>query len=194
MKFISQESFTSHVLHIIYGSDKMYEKIDKMIKDLEPRGRTQDTIKNMVWSIKNFSKFYNKPPELLGEQDIINYLHYCINQKKLCRNTINAINSALKFFYVVTLGCSWSDLRIHKIRYDKKLPSYLMEEEVKVLLDNITYLKHKTILSIIYSYGLRVSEATNLRISDIMSKEIEIRVGKRNKERYTLLSKKIYYY
>lgn len=170
----------------------MYQKIDKMIKDLEIRGRTQNTIKNMVWSIKNFSKFYNQPPELLGEQDIINYLDYCINQKKLCRGTVNAINSALKFFYVVTLERSWSDLRIPKIRYDKKLPSYLSKEEVKVLLDTISYLKHKAILSTIYSSGLRVSEAINLRISDIMSKEmkIRVRVGKRNKERYTLLSEK----
>ena len=61
----------------------MYRKIDKMIKDLEIRGRTPNTIKNMVWSIKNFSKFYNQPLELLGEQDIINYLDYCINQKEL---------------------------------------------------------------------------------------------------------------
>jgi integrase/recombinase XerD len=170
----------------------MYQKIDKMIKDLEIRGRTPNTIKNMVWSIKNFSKFYNQPPEQLGEHDIINYLDYCINQKKLCRGTVNAINSALKFFYVVTLEGSWSDLRIPRIRYDKKLPSYLTKEEVKVLLDNITYLKHKAILSTIYSSGLRVSEAVNLRISDIMSKEmkIRVRVGKRNKERYTLLSEK----
>ena len=87
--------------------------------------RTPDTIKNMVWSIKNFSKFYNQPPQLQGEQDIINYLDYCINKKKLCRGTVNYINSALKFFYVVTLERSWSDLRIPKIRYDKKLPSYL---------------------------------------------------------------------
>lgn len=170
----------------------MYQKIDKMIKDLEIRERTPNTIKNMVWSIKNFSKYYNQPPELLGEQDIINYLDYCINQKKLCRGTVNAINSALKFFYVVTLERSWSDLRIPRIRYDKKLPSYLTKEEVKALLDSITYLKHKAILSTIYSSGLRVSEAVNLRISDIMSKEmkIRVRVGKRNKERYTLLSEK----
>jgi len=76
VKFLSQGNFTSHILHTIYWSDKVYKKIDKMVKDLELRGRTPDTIKNMVWSIKNFSKFYNQPPELLGEQDIINYLDY----------------------------------------------------------------------------------------------------------------------
>lgn len=170
----------------------MYQKIDKMVKDLEKRGCTQDTIKNKVWILKSFSKHYDKPPELLGEQQIVDYLDYCLNQKKLCRGTVNTINSSLKFFYVVTLERNWSDLRIPRLRYDKRLPLYLTREEVKTLLDSITYLKHKALLSTIYSAGLRVSEAINLRVSDILSKEMKIRVrcGKRNKERYTLLSKK----
>jgi integrase/recombinase XerD len=170
----------------------MYQKIEKMIKDLELRGRSEPTIKNMVCTMNAFSRFYNKSPELLGEHEIINYLEYCIKTKKLCRGTVNYINSTLKFFYVVTLEGSWSDLRVPKLRYDKKLPKYLTKEEVKLLLESTTYLKHKAILSTIYSAGLRVSEAINLRISDIMSKEMKIRVrnGKRNKERYTLLSQK----
>ena len=170
----------------------MYQKIEKMIKDLELRGRSEPTIKNMVCTMKAFSRFYNKPPELLGELEIINYLEYCIKTKKLCRGTVNYINSTLKFFYVVTLEGSWSDLRVPRLRYDKKLPKYLTKEEVKLLLESTTYLKHKAILSTIYSAGLRVSEVINLRISDIMSKEMKIRVrnGKRNKERYTLLSQK----
>jgi site-specific recombinase XerD len=92
----------------------------------------------------------------------------------------------------VTLEGSWSDLRVPRLRYDKKLPKYLTKDEVKLLLQSTTYLKHKAILSTIYSAGLRVSEVINLRISDIMSKEMKIRVrnGKRNKERYTLLSHK----
>ena len=168
----------------------MYQKIEKMIKDLELRGRSQPTIKNMVCTMNAFSRFYNKPPELLGEPEIINYLEYCIKTKKICRGTVNYINSTLKFFYVVTLEGSWSDLRVPRLRYDKKLPKYLTKDEVKLLLQSTTYLKHKAILSTIYSAGLRVSEVINLRISDIMSKEMKIRVrnGKRNKERYTLLS------
>ena len=170
----------------------MYQKIEKMIKDLELRGRSQPTIKNMVCTMNAFSRFYNKPPELLGEPEIINYLEYCIKTKKICRGTVNYINSTLKFFYVVTLEGSWSDLRVPRLRYDKKLPKYLTKDEVKLLLQSTTYLKHKAILSTIYSAGLRVSEVINLRISDIMSKEMKIRVrnGKRNKERYTLLSHK----
>lgn len=170
----------------------MYQKIDKMVKDLELRGRSASTIKNMVYTLKSFSKFYNQPPELLGEQQIINYLDYCINEKKLCKARVNSINSILKFFYVVTLERQWNDLRIPRIRCHRNLPAYLTKEEVKLIIDNATYLKHKAILSTIYSAGLRVSEATNLRLSDIMSKEMKIRVraGKGNKERYTLLSQR----
>ena len=170
----------------------MYQKIEKMIKDLELRGRSKDTIKNMVCTMKCFSKFYNQSPEMLGEKEIIQYLDYCINVRKLCRGTVNYINSTLKFFYVVTLERSWSDLRVPRLRYDKNLPNYLTKKEVKLLLESTTYLKHKAILSTIYSAGLRVSEVINLRISDIISAEMKIRVrnGKRNKERYTLLSQK----
>lgn len=170
----------------------MYQKIDKMVKDLELRGRSASTIKNMVYTLKSFFKFYNQPPELLGEQQIINYLYYCINEKKLCKARVNSINSILKFFYVVTLERQWNDLRIPRIRCHRNLPAYLTKEEVKLIIDNATYLKHKAILSTIYSAGLRVSEATNLRLSDIMSKEMKIRVraGKGNKERYTLLSQR----
>lgn len=166
----------------------MYQKIEKMIKDLELRGRS----KNMVCAMKVFSRFHNQSPEMLGEKEIIQYLNYCINERKLCRGTVNYINSTLKFFYVVTLERPWSDLRVPKLRYDKKLPNYLTKKEVKLLLESTTYLKHKAILSTTYSAGLRVSEVINLRISDIISTEMKIRVrnGKRNKERYTLLSQK----
>ena len=89
----------------------MYQKIEKMIKDLELRGRTKNTIKNKVYTMNSFSRFYNQPPETLGEKQIVHYLDYCLNDKKLCRGTVNYINSSLKFFYVVTLERSWSDLK-----------------------------------------------------------------------------------
>jgi len=196
-KIRSEVSFSrklhfSHFIHFL-RSDKMYQKIEKMIKDLELRGRSKATIKNMVWIMKSYSRFYNQSPEILGEKEIIQYLDYCINERKLCRGTVNYINSTLKFFYVVTLEGTWSDLRVPKLRYDKKLPQYLTKEEVKLLLESITYLKHKAIISTLYSGGLRVSEALNLRISDIMSAEMKIRIsnGKRNKERYTKIKIKI---
>lgn len=111
-----------------------------MISDLELRGRSKDTIKNMIFAVIAFSKYYNSFPENLGEKEIINYLKYFINERNLCGGTVNYINSTLKFFYVVTLERNWSDLRIPRLRYDKKLPTYLTKEEVKVLFEKSTYL------------------------------------------------------
>lgn len=117
MKFFLKELHFSHFIHLLKRSDKIYQKIEKMINDLELRGRSKDTIKNSVHILESFSRFYNMPPELLAEHEIINYLDYCIKTKKLCRGTVNTINSTLKFFYVVTLEQSWNDLRIPRLRY-----------------------------------------------------------------------------
>ncbi|MDY3361960.1 MAG: tyrosine-type recombinase/integrase, partial [Clostridium celatum] len=67
------------------------------------------------------------------------------------------------------------------MRWQRNLLAYLTKEEVKLIIDNATYLKHKAILPTIYSAGLRVSKVINLRLSDIMSKEMKIKVlyGKR---------------
>jgi len=67
----------------------MYKSIEKMISDLEIRERSKDTIKNMICSITSFSKYCDCPPENLGEKDIIRYLKYYINDRKLCRGTVN---------------------------------------------------------------------------------------------------------
>ena len=99
----------------------MYKNIEKMIKDLELRGRSKNTINNMVCTIKSYARFYNQSPELLVEQQIIDYLEYCIKTKKICRGTVNYINSTLKFFYVLTLERDWNDLRVPRLRYDKKV-------------------------------------------------------------------------
>ena len=73
----------------------MYKSIEKMISDLEISSSSKDTIKNMICSITSFSKYYDRPPENLGEKDIINYLKYCINDRKLCRGTVNYIKFSL---------------------------------------------------------------------------------------------------
>ena len=91
----------------------MYKKLKKMIKDLELRGRSKDTIKNMVCAMNSFSKYYNQRPKTLGEKQIIHYLNYLINDKKLQKGTENYINSILNFLYVVILERSWSDIDFH---------------------------------------------------------------------------------
>ena len=72
----------------------MYKKIEKMIKDLELRGRSKDTIKNMVCAMNSFSRYYNQPPETLGEKQIIQYLQL-IGERNI---------SVLMFFHTVNFN------------------------------------------------------------------------------------------
>ena len=129
--------------------------------------------------------------KLLEENEIRDYLHYCIMEKKLSEGTVNYINASLKFFYTKTLNRYWNMDKIARVKEPKKLPAVLSPQEVKSIFDVTENLKHKAILMTVYSAGLRVSEVCNLKITDIDSKNMQIliRQGKGKKDRYSLLSK-----
>ncbi|MPQ34177.1 integrase [Clostridium estertheticum] len=168
----------------------MSELREKMKMDMELRGYSSGTIVGYIRQVSNFAKFYNKSPKYLGEEEIRDYLHYCIMEKKLSEVTVNHINASLKFFYTKTLNKYWNVDKIARIKVPKKLPSILSPEEVNSIFDVTENLKHKAILMTIYSAGLRVSEVCNLIITDIDSKNMQIliRQGKGKKDRYSLLS------
>jgi len=168
----------------------MSELREKMKMDMELRGYSSGTIVGYIRQVSNFAKFYNKSPKYLGEEEIRAYLHYCIMEKKLSEVTVNHINASLKFFYTKTLNRYWNVDKIARIKVPKKLPSILSPEEVNSIFNVTENLKHKAILMTIYSAGLRVSEACNLKITDIDSKNMQIliRQGKGKKDRYSLLS------
>jgi site-specific recombinase XerD len=169
----------------------MSELRNKMKMDMELKGYSPKTIKNYIYNVSNFAKFYNKSPELLEEKEIRNYLHYCIMEKKLSEGTVNYINAGIKFFYTKTLNRSWNIDIIPRIKEPRKLPAILSPQEIKSIFDATENLKHKAILMTIYSAGLRVSEVCNLKITDIDSNNMQIliRQGKGKKDRYSLLSK-----
>lgn len=103
---------------------------------------------------------------------------------------MNQSYSALKFFYTTTLRQNWEILKIPRMKRSKKLPEILSRAEIKKLIDVMCNIKYKAMLTVIYSAGLRVSEAAHLKVADIDSKARTIKVcsGKGNKDRYTLLS------
>ena len=169
----------------------MSELRNKMKIDMELRGFSPKTIKNYINHVSNFAKFYNKSPELLGEKEIKNYLHYCITEKKLSEGTVNYINASLKFLYRKTLNRHWDIENLSRVKERRRLPVVLSPQEVKAIFDATENLKYKTIFMTIYSSGLRISEACNLKITDIDSKNMQIfiRQGKGKKDRYSILSK-----
>lgn len=168
----------------------MSELRNKMKMEMELRGYSPKTIKNYTLHVANFAKFYNKSPEFLGENELREYLHYCITERKLNGSSVNYIHSSLKFFYTKILSRQWNIDKLSRVKERKRLPVVLSPEEIKAIFDATHNIKYKAILMTIYSAGLRISEACNLKITDIDSKNMQIfiREGKGNKDRYSILS------
>jgi len=163
----------------------------KMKMDMELKSLSLRTIQTYLSWMKKYTLHYGRSPEKLGDNDIRNYLHFLLKEKKVAQASINQAYSALKFFYQTTLGRSWQGEKIPRSKVPKKLPVVLSKEEVQDIFSNTGNLKHLTILMTIYSGGLRLSEATHLKPEDIDSKRMSIKVwGKGDKERYTLLGEK----
>jgi integrase/recombinase XerD len=164
---------------------------DQMKMDLELKNFSQKTITCYLDCMVHFVRHYGRSPVEMGEEEIRNYFYYLMKEKKVSQSSINQAYSAMKFFYETTMGREWNGVKIPRIKNRKKLPVVLAREEVRSLLQCIDNLKHRAILTTIYSGGLRVSEVAHLKASDIDSKRMVIRVqgGKGNKDRYTLLGK-----
>jgi len=158
--------------------------------DLELKGYSPKTVDAYLRYTRKFIDYYQKPIEQLHTDEIRNYLHYLIVIKKCSHSYVNVNYSALKFLYKNTLNQQWNIDKIPRMKKEKKLPVILSKTEVKNILNATTNLKHKAILTTVYSAGLRISEVRNLTIKDIDSKNMQIRVrkAKGKKDRYTLLS------
>ena len=123
-------------------------------------------------------------------EDIQQYILYLKREKGLLAGSINNYISAIKFFHIYVLEREWNPIKVPRMKRTQKFPVVPSKEEVLILLDSTTNLKHKTLLLLIYGSGLRVSEVAKLKIKDICSKTMRIRVenAKHNTNRYTILS------
>ncbi len=163
---------------------------EEMKGDLELRGLSPETQKIYLYYVTNFSRYFNRSPYHLGKREIKEYLLYLLREKKASASTVNLCYSALKFLYARTLKRDEIMEKIPRLRSTKKLPVILERQEVESLFSVMKNLKHRAILMLIYSSGLRLREASHLKVSDIDSKRMVLRIrqGKGRKDRYTLLS------
>jgi site-specific recombinase XerD len=149
------------------------------------------TNKSYMQAVAGISAFHHQPAENLSNDQIQDYLLYCIQEKQLAWASCNVLFCGLKKYYRGFLGRDESQFSIPPRPRAKKLPMLLSGEEVNRLLQATNNLKHRALLTTIYGSGLRVSEAINLRPEHIESKRMMLRVeqGKGRKDRYTILSK-----
>jgi site-specific recombinase XerD len=135
---------------------------------------------------------YIKPkhPRDANESIIKDYLLNLIEEKKFTASTVNQVFNALRFLYISLYKMPFTIGNLPRPKKDKQLPIVLSQEEVVKILDTVDNVKHKTLLMLIYSAGLRVGESVRLRVEDIDSKRklIYLKGAKGKKDRYTILS------
>ncbi len=163
---------------------------EKFIQQLQLKGCSPRTIRNYVLCILGLVNHYNISPDLLTIDQIRDYIHHGLTIRKLSKSWMNLSISAIKVLWVEVLKREWNRLDIPRPRREKKLPLILSKEEVLLILTALPNIKHRAILMMIYSSGLRMSELRHLKITDIDSKRMLVRVeqGKGGKDRYTVLS------
>jgi site-specific recombinase XerD len=161
----------------------------RMIEDMTIRKFAPRTQAGYIRSIKSFSTFLGATPAKASFEDIRRYqLH--LASSGAGAPTINHSLTALRFLFMVTLRKPDVVMRLPFVRKPRKLPVVLSPEEVERMLEAAPGLKYKAALSVAYGAGLRVSEIISLKVADIDSARMVIRVeqGKGNKDRYVMLS------
>jgi site-specific recombinase XerD len=166
---------------------------ERMLTNLRMRNFSPRTITAYLWHVKEFTRYFGKSPDLLDEEHVRRYLFYLFEEQKKGWTTVNVCHSALKFFYVNILHRDWQVNKIPRPKGERRLPVVLNQQELVALFTATERWKYRVILKTIYSAGLRLSEATHLKVQHIESSSMRIRVeqGKGKRDRYTLLSQQV---
>ena len=165
------------------------QNFDDLKRELLSRKYSYRTVKGYIYYNRDFLHFIGKEPAAINDSDIKDYLLYLAEERQSATSTLNQAINALKFYY----GSMLKKKFLHEIkrpRKDKKLPVVLSKEEVAKILNSVDNVKHKAILMLVYSAGLRVGEVVKLKPEDIDSKRmlVFLKGAKGRKDRYTLLS------
>ena len=149
---------------------------DEMLVEMQLKNYSERTIDVYIGHMKAYTRMFGKSPTELGDDAIRKYLYHLKVEKQVSVSNIAQAYSALKLFYTKVLDRSWNFDRIPRPKQEKKLPVVLSAEEVRKLFEVTANLKHRAILMTAYSAGLRVKETTQLKVKDIDSGRITIRV------------------
>jgi len=162
----------------------------RMLEDLQLRNYSAHTMRAYLHCVADFAKHFGTSPEHLGPEQVRTYQLFLVQEKQVAWPSVVQTVCALRFFYRVTLGRPVMLEYIVPPRRPFTLPTILSQAEVAAVLTVSCNLKHRAILTTLYAAGLRVSEVVALKVSDIDSKRMLIRVeqGKGRKDRNVMLS------
>jgi integrase/recombinase XerD len=161
----------------------------RMIEDMTARHIGEDTQKNYIRCVKSLAVFIGRPPETTTPEDLRLYRLHLL-ESPLGAASVNAYMTALRFFFRTTLDRPDLLKCLFHVYESPRLPTVLTQEEVARLLDAAPGAKYKAALSVAYGAGLRASEVLSLKVSDIDSGRMVLRVeqGKGRKDRHAMLS------
>lgn len=162
----------------------------QMIADMQLRGLSANTQRAYLGAVTQLATYYGQSPANLSEDQIQSYLLHLIEERKLSWNTTNQALFAFRFLYCTTLHRPQICCHIPLRRTAAKLPEILAPAEVALLLDSCLLVRHRALLMTTYAAGLRVSETCALKLTDVDSQRMMLRIedGKGGRDRYSLLS------
>jgi integrase/recombinase XerD len=162
----------------------------RLIEDLQIRNYAAGTVRSYVDHVSCFARHYGRSPDQLEQEQVRAYLVHLVRERKISWSYYNGAVCALRFLYQVTLGKDWPVKHIPYAKRPKRIPAVLSASEVIRLLECIPDLRYRMVLLTMCATGLRVGEATRLRVADIDSQRMTIHVhsGKGAKDRLVPLS------
>ena len=161
----------------------------RMIDDMRLRKLADKTQTHYLRAVRQFAAYLGHSPDTARTEDLRNYQLHLVDQG-ISPVSLNAAISGLKFFFDITLGRAELMARMQPVRVPRTLPVVLSPEEVSRLIAAAGNLKHQTALSVAYGAGLRASEVVALKVGDVDSQRMTLRIeqGKGRKDRYAMLS------
>jgi len=168
----------------------MTELRRRMDEDMIVRGMADRTRETYLAVVTGLAKHYHRSPDQISDEEVQAYLLHLIRDRHRSWSTCNITVHGLRFLYHTTLKRDHTTFHIPSARQPGRLPALLSRQEVQQLIAHATNAKHRTMLLTTYAAGLRLNEVLHLRVPDIDSARMTIRVeqGKGGQDRYTILS------
>jgi integrase/recombinase XerD len=161
----------------------------RMLEDMRMRKLTDKTQSQYIRAVRRFAQYLGRSPDVATAEDLRKFQLHLVNEG-VSPGTLNVTITGLRFFFEVTLGNPALMVKMKSVQEPRTLPEILSREEVARLITGAENLKHQTALSVAYGAGLRAGEIVGLKVSDIDSTRMTLRVeqGKGRRDRYAMLS------
>jgi site-specific recombinase XerD len=171
----------------------MTELRERMIKQMELRRFAPRTQTQYLRHVYDLAKYYHRSPDKISDAMVQDYIHYLLVERKWSWSTVNIASSSIRFFFRFVLGRLDLNVSIPARKTPQTLPDILSKQEIVRLFECARDLKERAIMMTGYGSGLRVSEIVRLKVTDIDSERMMIKVnfGKGEKDRYTILSPRL---